>query len=128
MPLEVKVVKKKAGTVVVCAGGRLDSETAASFAERIKPLLTPATKSLSFDLAKLDYISSAGLRAILAAQKFMKSQNGTCAITRMQPPIRKVFDIAGMIPADIAAADKPADIFLEAVQRREAIKNDDISQ
>lgn len=127
MPLEVKIVRKDAGAAIVKVSGSLDSETAASFVEQMKAVLEPATKSLVFDLGNLDYISSAGLRAILTAHKFMKDHKGSCAIGKMRPPIRKVFEIAGMIPADIAESEKSADIFLDAVQRREAHKRDDIS-
>lgn len=127
MALEVKVVKKDNGSAIVHVNGRLDSETTKSFEAQLKPALVPGAAFLIFDFKKLEYISSAGLRAVLAAHKFMNSQKGRCAIRNMQPPIQKVFEIAGMIPNDIAATEKSEDIFLDATQRSEAIKYDDVS-
>ena len=127
MAIKVKIIKKEAGHFVVAVEGRLDSETAPQCAAGIKHLLTPATKVLTFDLKHLDYISSMGLRVIIAAMKTIAKQKGRVVVRNAQPPIAKVLDIAGLIPGDIAESERSADIFLDAIQRKEAVKKRDVS-
>ena len=55
-------------------------------------------ETLSFDFAALEYLSSAGLRVILKAQKLMNAQ-GTMKLTNVNETIMEVFDITGF--ADI---------------------------
>ena len=47
-----------------------------------------------FDLEKLDYITSAGLRVVLAAQKAMSKQ-GSMKVRNVKPEIMKIFDMTG---------------------------------
>jgi len=127
MALKVNIIKKEAGHVVVTIEGRLDTETAPQCEAEIKHLLMPSTKVLTFNLKHLDYISSMGLRVIIEAMKAIAKQNGRVVVRNAQPPITKVLEIAGLIPADIAASERSADIFLDAIQRKESVKNRDVS-
>lgn len=127
MAIKVKISKKEAGHFVVAIEGRLDSETAPQCEAGIKHLLTASTKSLTFDLKRLDYISSMGLRVIIAAMKAIAKQKGRVVVRNAQPPIAKVLDIAGLIPGDIAESERSADIFLDAIQRKESAKKRDVS-
>lgn len=77
--------------------GRLDTTTAPQLDEVVKNELTGIT-GLTFDLASLDYISSAGLRVLLAAQKVMNKQ-GEMVVKNAKEDIMEVFDITGF--ADI---------------------------
>ena len=65
--LEITVENQPDGRVRVSLNGRLDSQTYAQCEQRLQPLLTAATRVLVFDLARLDYISSMGLRVLLEA-------------------------------------------------------------
>ncbi len=127
MAIKVKISKRTAGHFVVGVEGRLDSETAPQCENEIKRLLTSSTKSLTFDLKQLDYISSMGLRVIVEAMKFVAAHQGRVAVRNPQPPIAKVFEIAGLIPADIAESERSADIFLDAIQRKEIVNKRDVS-
>ena len=127
MALKVNINKKEAGHFVVAVEGRLDSETAPQCEAGIKHLLTSSTKSLTFDFKHLDYISSMGLRVIIGAMKAVAKQKGRVAMRNVQPPIAKVFEIAGLIPGDIAESERSADIFLDAIQRKESMKKRDVS-
>jgi len=127
MAIKVKVIKKEAGHFLVAVEGRLDSETAPQCEAEIKHLLAPSTKSLTFDLKHLDYISSMGLRVILEAMKTIAKQKGRVIVRNAQPPIAKVLDIAGLIPGDIAESERSSDIFLDAIQRKESAKKRDVS-
>ena len=127
MAIKVNIIKKEAGHFVVAVEGRLDSETAPQCEAEIKHLLTPSTLSLTFDFKHLDYISSMGLRIIVAAMKAIAKQKGRVVVRNAQPPIAKVLDIAGLIPGDIAESERSADIFLDAIQRKESAKKRDVS-
>ena len=127
MAIKVNIIKKEAGHVVVVVEGRLDTETAPQCEAGIKHLLMPSTKVLTFDLKHLDYISSMGLRVIIAAMKAIAKQKGRVVVRNAQPPIAKVLEIAGLIPADIAESERSADIFLDAIQRKESAKKRDVS-
>lgn len=77
----------------VALSGRLDTTTAPQLEAELKSSLNNI-KELVFDLSKLEYISSAGLRVLLAAQKVMNSQ-GSMKITNVVPEIMEVFEITG---------------------------------
>ncbi len=77
--------------------GRLDTVTAPELEQALKDSLEGAT-SLTFDLAGLDYISSAGLRVLLSAHKAMASRGGL-KVTNVNEIVREVFEVTGF--ADI---------------------------
>lgn len=77
--------------------GRLDTSTAPGLETEIEGI-TAGIKELVLDCAALEYISSAGLRVILKAQKLMKLQ-GSMKLTGVNEGIMEVFDITGF--ADI---------------------------
>jgi len=73
--------------------GRLDTTTAPQFETEIKGSLEGVT-SLIMDMAKLEYISSAGLRVLLSAQKIMNKQ-GSMVIKNSSEEINEIFDVTG---------------------------------
>ncbi len=86
-----------ANALVIALVGRLDTTTAPQFEAEIKSSLDGVT-DLTLDFADLEYVSSAGLRVILAAQKTMNKQ-GTMTIKNVSEEIMEVFEITGF--ADI---------------------------
>ena len=73
--------------------GRLDTTTAPELEKELKESLENVT-SLVFDFEKLEYISSAGLRVLLSAQKTMNKQ-GSMKITKVDETIMEIFDVTG---------------------------------
>ena len=73
--------------------GRLDTSTAPELEGELKTCLE-GVQSLTLDLKELEYISSAGLRVLLSAQKVMKKQ-GTMVIRHVNPTIMEVFEVTG---------------------------------
>ncbi len=73
--------------------GRLDTTTAPQLEEVVTGGLD-GIEALAFDFAQLEYISSAGLRVLLAAQKKMNRQ-GTMVIRNANADIQEVFEITG---------------------------------
>lgn len=73
--------------------GRLDTATASQLEAEMNDSLDSA-KDLILDFSELEYISSAGLRVILKAQKIMNKQ-GTMKLTGVNDTVMEVFDITG---------------------------------
>ena len=74
--------------------GRLDTITAPEFEKAIKESIE-GTKELVMDFEKLEYISSAGLRVLLTAQKYMNSTNGSMKVTNINETVREIFEVTG---------------------------------
>ena len=75
--------------------GRLDTTTAPQLENEVKTSLG-GVKELTMNFADLEYISSAGLRVLLAAQKIMNKQ-GKMTLKNVCPDIMEVFEITGFI-------------------------------
>lgn len=82
-------------TLTVSLEGRLDTTTSPDFENELKESLE-GVKTLVFDFEKLEYISSAGLRVMLSAQKIMNKQ-GEMTIKNASDDVLEVFEITGFI-------------------------------
>ena len=78
---------------VFTLGGRLDTITSPELEKELKDSLD-GVKSLVLDFEGLSYISSAGLRVLLSAQKIMNRQ-GEMKITHVNDTIREIFEVTG---------------------------------
>lgn len=81
------------GTLTVSLEGRLDTTTAPVLEKELNDSLE-AVAALTFDMEKLDYISSAGLRVLLSAQKRMNVQ-GKMKLTHVNGTIMEIFEVTG---------------------------------
>lgn len=79
----------------VALEGRLDTTTAPQLEAELKASLDGITE-LNLDFEKLEYLSSAGLRVLLAAQKVMNRQ-GSMVIRHVNETIQEVFEVTGFI-------------------------------
>lgn len=86
-----KTVNGSATTLALT--GRLDTTTAPQLEAELKACL-PGVEKLILDFAGLDYLSSAGLRVLLAAQKVMNRQ-GEMVVRNVNETIREIFDVTG---------------------------------
>ena len=84
---------KETATLII--SGRLDTQTAPELENELDSLLA-GLKELTFDMTNLEYVSSAGLRVILKAQKAMNTQ-GSMKLTGVNDSIMEVFDITGFL-------------------------------
>ena len=84
-----------AEAVTLKVSGRLDTQTAPELENELDAVL-PGAKDLTFDMSGLEYVSSAGLRVILKAQKAMNAQ-GSMKLTGVNDSIMEVFDITGFL-------------------------------
>ncbi len=90
----LNIEKKAVGKHVELAlSGRLDTTTAPALETEVKTLLDGA-ESLVLDFASLEYISSAGLRVLLSAQKIMNRQ-GVMKLTHVSESVMEIFEVTG---------------------------------
>ncbi len=75
--------------------GRLDTMTAPELERELQDIL-PNAKDLVLDFEQLEYISSAGLRVLLSAQKIMSKQ-GQMRITHVNETIMEIFEVTGFV-------------------------------
>ena len=89
------IIKKNlAGTALTLTlSGRLDTTTAPQLEAELKASLA-GVEHLVLDFAALDYLSSAGLRVLLAAQKIMNKQ-GDMVVRSVNETIAEIFDVTG---------------------------------
>lgn len=91
MKIEVKRMEEK---LTLKLKGRLDTTTAPKLEEALKNSLEDVAE-LRMDFLELEYLSSAGLRVLLAASKEMKKKDGTMVVCNVNEDIMEVFTITG---------------------------------
>ena len=90
----MKITKKTMGTALeIALEGRLDTNTAPELEKELKESLGGVT-DLTLDFAKLEYISSAGLRVLLSAHKTMQ---GRMTVKNVNDIVNEVFDVTGFV-------------------------------
>lgn len=77
--------------------GRVDATTAPEFEARLKSYVNDHSRMV-LELDAADYISSAGLRALISAQKTLKTKGGLLAIAQASEKVKEVLLLAGLDP------------------------------
>jgi anti-anti-sigma factor len=93
--------RRLADVVVAAPVGQIDHPTAQQLQHALTPMLDEAATSkaaLLLDFARVEYISSMGLRVLMVAAKQMRSQNARIAVAALQPVVEEIFDIARFKP------------------------------
>ena len=81
--------------IVVTISGRLDAVTAPEYEKRIRELIDGGNSYFVVDFEPLDYISSAGLRALLLMAKLLKEKGGKVCFANVKGNVRSVFEMSG---------------------------------
>lgn len=98
----MNIIKNTEGkTLNIALEGRLDTTTAPQLEAELKQSIADNTE-LIFDFEKLEYLSSAGLRVLLAAQK-VRNKQGRMVIRNVNDVITEVFEVTGF--ADILTVE-----------------------
>lgn len=84
------------GVLTVEIDGRIDTMTAPELEGELKHSVTGDVKILVFDFAKVEYLTSAGIRVIMAADKVM-SRQGQMKLIHVNDEINEIFDMTGLI-------------------------------
>jgi len=95
--------KLEDGALLIALEGELDTLSSPDFEDMLEPLLAEA-QSLTLDFEKLEYISSAGLRVLLAAEQTLEERGAErVRVVNMNSTIRNIFDITGFV--DVLAVE-----------------------
>ena len=84
--------------VVVRVSGRMDAESASSFEDVCQNTVKGGNPHLIADFAELEYVSSMGLRSILAAAKTAQDHGGNLTICGLRGLPKQVFEMTRLLP------------------------------
>jgi anti-sigma B factor antagonist len=92
----MEIGDKKVGAVdIIYLAGRLDAYAANDVEKKMSAFTDKTPVNLIVSMEKLEYISSSGLRVLLAGLKKARKQQGDIRLACMQPYVKEVFDVAG---------------------------------
>jgi anti-anti-sigma factor len=118
MTLKIASSEKSQGVFIISPEGSLDTDTYPILEEKVDLLLDTSPDMLIFDMEKLDYISSMGVRVIAKAKKSLKKSEGKVVMLNLQPQIRKVFEIIKALPSEqIFESVEELDQYLDTMQK-----------
>jgi anti-anti-sigma factor len=89
------IVYQEKGFLVMQVEGRLDIAAAPDFERQCAAAMEQGQTKIVLDFGKLEYISSAGLRSILAVAKKLKSGGGVLSLCGLSGLVKEVFDLSG---------------------------------
>ncbi|HEY3288709.1 MAG TPA: STAS domain-containing protein [Anaerolineae bacterium] len=92
MEISVKPLKQ---VYIVSVTGRIDSSTAPEYDNALKGLIERGRKKIVLDCTSLDYVSSAGLRAMLSTLKAAKNGGGNLVLVKVNERIRDTLSLVG---------------------------------
>ena len=87
--------RQEGNATVISVSGKVDAMTAPAFETSIAGRIADGQLCLVLDLDGVDYISSAGLRVILASAKSLKGKGGKLLLADARGPVKEVLDISG---------------------------------
>jgi len=85
----------RSGWSVITVKGRADGETADQLETELRSAAEKHAK-VAVDFSAVDYISSAGLRAVLQAARAAQGRNGEFTVCALSAPVKRVFDMSGV--------------------------------
>lgn len=91
-------VQPEAEAYIVTVEGRVDSSNANELDSTLAQLISDGNKDLVLELAKVTYMSSAGLRAVVSALRSAKKKHGDVRIAAPSERVVEVFSLAGLTP------------------------------
>ena len=115
MSLEIKAQRPAGvqhhGLITLQLAGSLNTATAPELERQLAVVLAETVKDIVFDLARLKFVTSAGLRVFATTRKTLKERGGRAAFVNLQPQIEAVFDVIKSLPGvsiyqDMAALDR----------------------
>jgi anti-sigma B factor antagonist len=106
--MEISTSMQQDVTVVALAG-RFDAQSAGQVDAGLQARFQEGVKKLVVDMGQVEYVSSAGLRVLLAAAKKTNALGGRLVLCGLQPYVLEVFEVAGFtsifqINSDTASA------------------------
>src|SRR5579883_2943348 len=91
----VQIDERRVGRVLVLGpAGRIDNETSPAFQARLMAATAVSGADVLIDFSAVEYISSAGLRALMATSRQSKAQGGRVAVAALNTLVKEVFEIS----------------------------------
>ena len=121
MALQIKVTNDpgRLHSATIALDGSLDAATSGDLEKIVDELLASPVRVIAFDLAKLKFISSAGIRVLMKVRQGLTGRGGSCALTNLQPQVAKVFEIVKALPGvSVFSNEAEMDEYLAAMQRK----------
>ena len=87
--------KEEKGIHIFSLDGRFDAHSAGDVEKELNLTISKGARKLLLDMDSVEYISSAGLRVLLAVAKKLKKEEGEIKLCCLNPYVKEVFDIAG---------------------------------
>ncbi|MFO1540294.1 MAG: anti-sigma factor antagonist, partial [Chloroflexota bacterium] len=113
MPLLEIGATRADATLTLRVAGRLDANAAPELAAAIPA--DPALRRLVLDLGACPYVSSGGIREVLAAHKRLVPLGGAVGLVNVQPEVLRVFDLTGLTQL-MTIREKPREISVEGLE------------
>ena len=117
--LQVYISEKREGLFVLEPVGSINTITSKSLQNIVERICASKPHIIMFDLERVDFINSKGLRVILKVYRALNALGGRVVLVNFQPHIKEVFEIINALPEQrIFASWHEFDRYLEAVQNR----------
>lgn len=118
--MTLKITLQESNSPTITLEGRLDTITAPNLDKVLDGVLArKGIPRLVFDLGKLEYLSSAGIRCFVRARKALEPGGGKVAIINPQPAVQKVLEIVKAIPpGGVFKSIAELDAYLDEMQRK----------
>ncbi|MEI2417112.1 STAS domain-containing protein [Orrella sp. JC864] len=98
--------EKSADVLVVMPEGQIHSANATGIEAELMAQVDKGERKMVMDLARLEFISSAGLRVLLVLAKRLKQEGGALVLCGLSPQVREVFEISGFLAILTATATR----------------------
>lgn len=126
MSLKIKTINPVKGVYIIAPVGPISYDTYPVLEKETQRVIKKSPVKVVLDMTGVDYISSMGIRVILAALKALNTIKGELVLVNLQPQIRKVFEIINAMPSvqifeNIAEMDR----YLDAMQRQALAGDED---
>jgi len=93
----MEIAEKIIGDIcIISISGRIDTVTSKDVEAKLDGAIGERKKKMIINLAKMDYISSVGLRVLLAALKKQRQNQGSIQLASLQPFVQNIFKITGL--------------------------------
>ncbi len=86
--------EREGDIIVINPTGRINNDTSPAFQTRLLGCVGSAAATVLVDFSRVEYISSAGLRALMIAAKQSKATNGRLAVAALTPIVKEIFAIS----------------------------------
>jgi anti-sigma B factor antagonist len=119
MRLAVTLKQTEPGVITLALRGRLDGETSMLLDREVSRALAEPLRTLVFDMAGVDFVTSAGIGTIMKARTSLAKKKADLAMVGLQPQVQKVFEIIRLLPMMPVFQDRAElDEYLGTIQRQ----------